>query len=186
MESLRERSTPTHLGTSFKSCMAMGFQAWRRLNSRKNYAVMKSRLVISCLWIVTTFLLLSAALYAANDYESNMLAAVVGQPGVQPTLDRAKALGDEKMKAKTIEEAGAINGKIIDAISRYLHARNGSRARQRMISRIWLMWGVSAFVPLMFLWSSPIATLTRRFYLDLPAARGRSSKDEAQNESHAT
>jgi hypothetical protein len=124
--------------------------------------IMKAKLFISVAWVVGTFLLLSWMLYAANDYDRSMLEAVTGQPGVQPTLGHVKALETQKREAKTLEEASAIQGMIWEEFVRYLKMRNAAFSQRRMIDRAWILWGVSAFVPLLFIWSSPLSGLWRR------------------------
>ena len=123
---------------------------------------MKTKLFISVVWVVGTFLLLSWMLYAANDYDRSMLAAVTGEPGAQPTLERAKSLESQLRDAKTIEEASAIQGRMGEEIVRYGNAQSAAVSQRRMIERAWFLWSVAAFVPLLFVWSSNLARLWRR------------------------
>ncbi len=141
---------------------------------------MKAKLFISVAWVLGTFLLLSWTFYAANDYDRSMLAAVTGEPGVQPTLDRAKALEAQKRDAKTSEEASALDRKIGEEIVRYGNARSAAVSQRRMIERAWILWGVSAFVPLLFIWSSQIAPLWRR-----TQAISRTHEERNRDETHA-
>jgi hypothetical protein len=124
---------------------------------------MKYKLVITLMWVLGTFLLLSWFHYAANDYNRSMLTSVTGEPGVQPTLERAMALWKQKkLEAETIEQADAINEEIIEEMKRYGSARRAEVSRRQMIQRVWLLWGVSAFVPVLFLWWSHLASLWKR------------------------
>ncbi len=125
---------------------------------------MKQRLIITPIWVLGTFLLLSWFLYAANDYQRSMLAAITGQPGVQPTMERAKALETQKLKAKTMDEVSAISAKIGQELVRYGNAMSAQVSRDRMIQRAWVLWGVSAFAPLLFLWWSQLASFWTRLH----------------------
>ena len=113
--------------------------------------------------------------YAANDYDRHMLAAVTGDPGGAPTLDRARALEVQKLKAKTIEEVDALKGEIGQEIVRYGNAMSGSVSRRKMIQRAWILWSVSAFVPLVFLWWSDLAVFWKTAQLR-PVAEERSAE----------
>ena len=118
--------------------------------------------ITSVAWIIGTFLLLSWCLYAASDYDQNMLAAVTGERGIQPTLAGVAALEAQKAQVKTIQEADAINGKIVDLMNRYEHARKAELARRQLTQRLWALWGFSAVVPLLLLWWPILPALLRR------------------------
>jgi hypothetical protein len=122
---------------------------------------MKTRIVISLLWLAGSFLFLSSILYAANEYESRMMGVVAGQPGTRPTLDKANALETKLKDAKTINEVAAIQEKEGMELMRYYNAMSASLVFQQIIHRAWAFWIVSAFVPLLFLWSPTLMTWRR-------------------------
>ncbi len=113
---------------------------------------MKSRITLSLIWILVSFLLLSWVLYAVNDYQSRMLGAVTGQPGAPPTLERAKKLEAKLREAKNMDEARAIMDQIGDDIAKYLSIGSASVAFDAIVQRVWILWGASAIIALLFLW----------------------------------
>jgi hypothetical protein len=112
----------------------------------------KAKLFISAVWLIGTFLLLSEILYAANDYDRGVLAAITDQRGEQPTLEHVKALEKQIQAANTFEEAINIQDTIWKELGRYFNAQNEVFLQRRMIERVWLLWIVSALVPLLFIW----------------------------------
>lgn len=121
---------------------------------------MKSRIALSLFWLIVSFLLLSRVLYAVNDYQSRMLGAVTGQPGTPPTLERAKDLQIKLREAKNMDEARAIMDQIGGDMAKYLSVGSASIAFDAIVQRVWILWGVSAVMPLAFLWW-PVASARR-------------------------
>jgi len=113
---------------------------------------MKHRIILSLVWIAVSFLLLSWVLYAVNDYQSRMLEAVTGQPGTPPTLERAKKLETKLREAKNMDEARALMDQIGEDIAKYFSVGSASASLDAIVRRVWILWGVSATVPLVFLW----------------------------------
>jgi hypothetical protein len=142
---------------------------------------MKYRVTLSLVWVVATFLLLSWALYAANDYESRMLGAVTGQPGTPPTLERAKKLKAKLRETKNADEAHELMSQFSDDVDKYLRVGSASVARDQMIQRVWILWGFSASVPLLFLWWPTASGCWRRS--QTAAASGGVSSNVVENES---
>lgn len=136
---------------------------------------MKPRLCVSLIWVTGTFLVLSGLFYAANDYEQHMLAAITGKPGLVPTLDRARALEAQRLQAETIEEVHALNGEIGQEIVRHGNVMSASASRRHLIQRAWILWGISASVPLAFLWWPNLVALWRRLQ-PRSAADGRTAE----------
>lgn len=124
---------------------------------------MKLRIILSLVWITGSFLLLSWVLYAVNDYQSQMLEAVTGQPGTPPTLERAKALETNLREAKNMDEARAIMDQIGEDVVKYLRVGSASIALDAIVHRVWILWGVSATIPLLFLWGHLASKHWRRF-----------------------
>lgn len=113
---------------------------------------MKTKLFISFGWVVSVLIVFSWMLYAANDYDSSMLAAVTGQRGVQPSYDRFMALEAQRLNAKTLEEVSHIMDMIGEEAVRMGNVTNASVSRRQMNERAWILFGLSTSVPLAFLW----------------------------------
>ena len=124
---------------------------------------MKNRIIVSLLWIAATFLLLSWVLYAVNDYQSLMLAAVTGQPGTPPTVERAKKLEAKIREAKSMDEVRALTDQIGEDFAKYWNVDSASIALGAIVRRVWILWGVSASIPLLFAWWAPASDSWRRF-----------------------
>ena len=132
----------------------------------------KLRIILSFSWVLGSFLLLSSVLYAVNDYQSRVLGAVTGQPGTPPTLERVKMLESNLRGAKNMDEARAIMDQIGQDMGKYLGVGSASIALKDIVQRVWFLWGVSATVPLVFLWWPLVSVRWRQFQT---AAAGRTS-----------
>ena len=123
---------------------------------------MKSRILLSLAWVLTTFLLLSWVLYALNDYDTHAMAALAGPSGTSPSLERAKRLDANIRNAKTTEEVRALMDQFGQDVQKYFAAGSISIAREVLLRRVWMSWGVAASIPLLFLWWGPASAYWRR------------------------
>ena len=139
---------------------------------------MKTRLLVSIGWVLSTFLLLSWLLYYANGYQASFQQAFTAPGEAKPGREKIDEL-TARMRQSHGDDATAILLELSREQDRYWGARQAAWMANELTKRLWIFWSVTAVVPLFFLWWPQLLILRQRLLRSSVPAQPATSPSKA-------